>query len=95
MYVSNSCSCVGLTRLCHVTITTDLLTIVRTNGDSECFSIKSLSPNSTTNLHQSESDRCRSKYDLRIVMFTTEKAKCDARQFLARALYWKWGPQTS
>ena len=37
-------------------------------------------------LHQSESDRCRSKYDLRIIMFTTENAKCDARHLLRYTL---------
>ena len=46
--------------------------------------VKSLSPNWTTNLHQSDSDRCRSKYDLEIVMITMENVQFDAIQFLAR-----------
>ena len=46
--------------------------------------VKSFSPNWTTNLHQSDSDRCRSKYDLEIVMFTTENKEFDAIQFLAQ-----------
>ena len=45
--------------------------------------VKSLSPNWTTNLHQSDSDRCRSKYDLEILKFTTENVQFDAIQFLA------------
>ena len=52
-----------------------------TNADSECFSDKSLSPNWTTNPHQSDSDRCRSKYDLKITMFTSENVQWDAIQF--------------
>ena len=51
-----------------------------TNADSECFSDKSLSPNWTTNPHQSDSDRCRSKYDSKITMFTSENVHCDAIQ---------------
>ena len=46
--------------------------------------VKSLSPNWTTNLHQSDSDRCRSKYDLEIVMITMENVQFDAIQFLAQ-----------
>ena len=46
--------------------------------------VKSLNPNWTTNLHQSDSDRCRSKYDLEIFMFTAENVEFDAIQFLAR-----------
>ena len=59
-------------------ITIHILTIVRTNAGSECFSVKSRSPNLTTNLHQSDSDRCRSKYGLKIVMFTKETVKFHA-----------------
>ena len=50
----------------------------RTNAGSKRFSFKSLSQNLTTNLDQSDSDRSRSKSDLKIVVFMKEIVYFDA-----------------